>query len=474
MLNNTGLRIAKNTGALFIGRASVMLFSFVFFIFAARLLGVDGIGTYALALGYFELFLSMSATGMSILIIRELAKRPSWINIYLSSSGAIVTVLALMASLILVILVKLSNYAPDTRLSIYLVCLALLPASISLLLESTFVALEKAEYVTYGTVMENILRVGISLIVLFNGYGVPAFFAVLIFTRFCMLLFYFAFLSRQVSNLHLHFDWAFLKQLIHDWRVFALENWLSNLFIRLDIILLSFFHGEFVVGLYAVAQKILRLGIIASTSYTTAIFPYMSRLFEESRYAFRRLSEGSLKYMLALVLPGVVIISFLADRVILLLFGVEFAGSIPILRVLIWVLPLFFFNKFMSYVLFARGEQSKSLKVAAIRLTFYVAISLRFISEWGGIGAAWAFLMAMCVAFCLYFVFVSKGEGMMPTLQTFGRTGLAAISLFAILLVFKDVHLIPLLISAVIVYFLLLFILRVPSLSDFDIFRGQG
>ena len=472
MPRNAALRVAKNTVALVTGTASAMVFSFAFVLYAARFLGVDGFGKYALARGYFELFLSLSATALSIVLTREIAKRPSWASQYLSASVMLVTVLTLVASGILVILAHVFGYAPDTRAAIYLACLALLPATISRVFQAAFVAFEKAEYVTYGTMLESILRTGLGLIALFMGYRLQALFRVLIVARMCMLSFYLACISRQVSKPHWYFDWAFLKQLVRDWRVFALENWLSNLFGSLDVIALSLFHGELAVGLYAAAGKILGLGSVVATSYTTVIFPYISRLFEESRDTFQRVSERSLRYMLALVLPGIVTIAILADRIIVLLYTDEYADSIPILRVLIWVLLLRFFNPFLSHILFARGEQRKSLQVAAISLAFYMPICLWFTRRWGGIGTAWALLLSVCVAFCLYFVFALRGEGAMRTLLMFGRTALAAVSLGAFLMVLRDTSLIPLLVSAGVLYVLLLLILRVPSSSDLELLRG--
>ena len=71
-VNNT-LRVS-NMSALFIGRLFDMAISFAFVIYIARLLGVVGFGKYALAQRYFELFLSLSATGLGIYITREIAE----------------------------------------------------------------------------------------------------------------------------------------------------------------------------------------------------------------------------------------------------------------------------------------------------------------------------------------------------------------------------------------------------------------
>ena len=469
MQENAASRITKNTIALSVGRVCAMLFSFAFVVYAARFLGADGFGKYALAMSYFELVLSLSATGLSIIITREMAKTPSWVMRYLSASVVLVTILMAVTGGILVILSHVSGYAPDMRASLHLACVALPPATISLLLEAAFVAFQKAKYVTYGTVLENVLRTGLGLLALSRGYGLPALFLILIIARICMWCFYLYFLDRRVSKLQWCFDSVLFRQLIRDLKVFGLENWLSNLFLRLDVVILSFFCGEAMVGLYAAAHKTLRLGAVVAVSYASAVFPYMSRLFQESRDAFERLSEGSLKYMFALILPAVVTIAVLADRIVLLLYTDKYAGSIPILRVLAWVLVPAFLNPFMSHVLFARGEQERSLQVAAISLVCHLALSLWFVPRWGAIGAAWALLTATATASCFYLGFLLMRDGARRTLSVFARTALAAASFGALLLALRGVHLVPLLACAGALYVVVLLVLRVPLCSDLDL-----
>jgi O-antigen/teichoic acid export membrane protein len=472
MSQNAAFKVIKNIVALSTARASVILLSFVFVVYAARILGVSDFGKYALIRTYFDLFLDLCTTGLCIILIREIAKKPSLVSQYLNTSMLLVLILAVAASSILIILAQTFHYAPDTQAALYLVCVALLPATISAVLEAAFIAFEKAEYITYGAILENMLRTMLSLFVLFQGYGVLALFMILIATRLFMLMFYLVLLSRHITKLHWYFEWAFLKQLVHGWKIFALENWLSNIFWSLDVILLSFFFGERAVGLYAAANKLLSLGSAFATSYTSAIFPFMSRMFEESRKTFQRLSQGSLKYMLVLIFPSVLTIALLADPLISLLYPGEYANAIPILRVLIWVLLFRFLNPFLSHILFAQGEQRKSLQVVAISLAFYVAICLWFIPRWEAIGAAWAVLLAVTVAFCLYYNFVFRKEGEMNPLGTLGRPVLAILGTGMFVLIMWDSHLVLLLISALVLYVLLLIIFRVPSSTDIELFRG--
>lgn len=460
------MRVAKNTAALFLARASVLLFTFAFAIYAARLLGVERFGRYALVWGLFLLFLNLAASGLRDVTTREVAKQPAWAERYICSAIVLVFGITLVAVVVLVLIANIAPYAPETRVAIYLACLALIPATIGVVFEAGFVAFEKSESIMYATLLENALRIGLGFFALFMGYGVAALFVALIVSRTAMLVFYIDSFSRKVERLRWFFSWSFLRQLISEWRVFALENSLSSTFWGLDVVVLSFFGGEFAVGVYSAAYRVLSLGTAAAGSYTTAAFPHMSKLFESSKEAFHRTAENTLKYMLALILPGVIAIAIFADRVILLLYGNEYAASIPILRVLVWVLILRFLNPYLSYILFARGEQGKSLKVVAFGLAVYAIFSIWFTQRWGGIGTAWALLLAVCVAFCLYFAFAIGGEGLARMLRVFSRTALAAGSLGLILFVFREGSLIPLLVVAGALYLTLLIIFRVPTRNE--------
>lgn len=474
MPQSGALRVTKNTVALSIARVSVPLSSFLLVIYAARFLGVTDFGKYVLVRTYFDLFVGLCATGLVTIVTREIAKKPSLANRYLNASVMLVSVLTLAANGILITFVHIFDYAPETLSAARLAGLALLPSTISMVLEAVFVAFEKAEYVTFGAVLENTLRVAVSIFALYRGYGLLALFTILVATCTVKLWFYLVFLNRHISNLRWDFDWGFLKQLVRDWTVFAVESWLFNVFHRLDILLLSFFHGELAVGLYGAAGKVLNPVSVLAYSFTSAIFPYMSRLFEESRKTFRRITEDVLTYTLVVALLGAVVATIVADRLVLLVYTDIYSDSIPILRVLVWAMIPLSLNPVLSHALFARGKQRKSLQVAAISLAFYVAIALWLIPRWGAMGTAWAFLLAVSVACCMYIVFALRGQGGIHTLLIFGRTILAAAAVGVFLLVFRDIQLIVLLSSAMALYVLLLFAFRVPSPGNIKLVRNMA
>jgi O-antigen/teichoic acid export membrane protein len=469
--------VTKNTISLSAAQIASTLFTMAFTVYAARVLLVEGFGKYALVMSYFNLFLSLAGTGLAIMLTREIAKRVEWTSHYLSTAFVLVSVLVAGFAALSVLLGKLFHYAPDTETAMYLAVVALLPAGACDLLEAAFIGFEHAEYVTYGTILENVLRTTLSLIALFTGQGLLVLFLILILSRTAMITFYLLAMNRRVARVHWHFDGAFFIQLVRDWRVFAAENWLSTLFLSLGVVILSFFYSERAVGPYAAADRTVSpLGLFAG-SYTNAIFPYLSRSWGESPPHFYRVAQQSIKYMLVLVLPGAIFFGLFSDVIIRLLYTNAYAESVPILRVLIWVLVLRFTNPFLSFTLFASGRQTKSLTVAAITFGVYLAAALWMIPMWGAVGAAFSLLTGMLTAFCLYFYFVFGAERPRQVLSSLARIGLSAavIGLFGVALRSADLPL-PLLIGFTVVlalglYVLLLLALRVPSADDLEMLR---
>ena len=412
MMQSNALRITKNSLSLLFSNVITLAFSFGFFVYIARVLGTSGLGEYSIVRSYLDLFIGLSATAVGIVITREIAQKPDLANRYLSVSIVFVSLLSFIACFILIIIGWVSNYSVTTQISMTVACLALIPSSIAQVIQASFIGLEKAEYVSYMTVIENVMRIGLSLLVLYLGFGLVAVFIVFVIVRIGLLLLYYNFLRRLIDNLKWDFDNVSLKRFVMDWKVFAVENWLSNIQGNLDVILLSWFGDETAVGLYAAASKLMALGGTVILSITTAIYPYLSRLYKESKDAFQLFSETFIKYLLATVLPPAIIIAILANQIVILLYSTNFVGSVPILEILIGVMVIKYINLPLSYILFSRGDQKKSLQVAAISLPVYLIIGLWFAKHWSAIGVAIALLITTLVAFGLYFSFTFYKHGL--------------------------------------------------------------
>jgi O-antigen/teichoic acid export membrane protein len=353
-----------------------------------------------------------------------------------------------------------------------LVSFALVPAAFAALCEAVFVATGNARYVMVGSFCETLLYSSTGVLLLSLGRGGRSLFVALVATRSLLAMAYAVRLWRRFGTMPRPGSYAFTRRVCRDWRVFALENWLANLTANTGALVLSVFHGEAAVGLYAAASKITSFGSPLVASFTSAMFPYMSRLYGESSLAFRRLGEESVKHMLAVALPGIVIVAIFADQVIGALYGAAYVEAVPVLRVVIWVFIFNFLNPFVSHLLFARGEQATSLHVGAITTVASLVLSFLLVPVWGALGAAWALLGSTTLA-CVLFCASAFRPDPARVLVMFGKAGVAAASLAGFLALSRQAHPAALTIGALGVYCGVLFLLRVSSVREFGAFvRG--
>ena len=86
-------------------------------------------------------------------------------------------------------------------------------------------------------------------------YGGQSLFVALVATRGLLAALYLIQLWRRFGEAPRPGSYAFAKQLCRDWRTFAFENWLANLTASSATIVLSVFHHEAAVGVYAAASR---------------------------------------------------------------------------------------------------------------------------------------------------------------------------------------------------------------------------
>jgi O-antigen/teichoic acid export membrane protein len=431
------LRTGKNALMLFSGTALRMVATFVFIIYAANQLGVEGFGKYSIIVHFFELLVSLIASAAAILLTRDAAKWPSQHDSLFSSAVVLVGALALPATFVLIPLAQAFGYSQDTMWGLSIACVALLPASIAMLYEAIFVASERAVFVTAGVAIECLLRVTLSLWLLMLGYGILELSMVIVLSRVVLVVSYF-FMLRCVRPHRWKFSrqatWRFFKR----WRVFAAENWMATIYTSLDVIVLSGLAGETAVGLYSAAWRYVRLGAVAAKSFTTAVFPTLSRLYSQSRDGFSMVFRHTFRVMCLIALPVIAVVTVIPARVVDLIYTEEYVSAAPVLQVLIWMLLLEFLNPFLSHVLFSQGKQRFSMAVAAIGLVSNSLLMFLLVGRYGPVGTALACVLSGTIATVSYLYFASELKLLVSMLSEALRIFAAAASMGCLVYALAD------------------------------------
>jgi len=139
---------------------------------------------------------------------------------------------------------------------------------------------------------------------------------------------------------HLRQWWEHVKESIF----FSLSGSLQVLSTLLPLLFLNFFYSPYEVGIFSAAYRIVSMVCIMGTFLTMACYPVFSDLYFRDMPRFILLHRKLQLAMISAGLTAALAGYYLAPNIINSLFGVKYEGSIRILEVLIWFIPLEFFR----------------------------------------------------------------------------------------------------------------------------------
>jgi O-antigen/teichoic acid export membrane protein len=356
------LRIAKNSILPMATSLLMKLIDLAFALLSLRVLGPTGTGRYGWAITVWLLANTIADFGLGILVTREVSRERAQANRYLTNT-AILRFLLWAASLLPVaaltaLYLAFFDLTPDTAGALALLMIGMLPSSLAASLAFLFNAYEKFEYRIAVDFATRLLAVALGVVVLVAGFGYVGLATVSIVTNlFTLATFYYLvrtilFTPRWEPERGL-MRWMFLESY-----PLMLNNLLSSLFFRIDILILKPFKGDAVVGYYQTAYKFIDALNFIPSNFTLAIFPVLSRMAANAKDAMLRAYILSLRILLWIALPITVGTIFIARELIMIFGGDAYLPDSAIaLRVLIWFLPFSFINSVTHYVLIALGQQ---------------------------------------------------------------------------------------------------------------------
>jgi O-antigen/teichoic acid export membrane protein len=162
------------------------------------------------------------------------------------------------------------------------------------------------------------------------------------------------------------------------------------LYYRIDMVMLEWLAAPGELGRYAAAYRFLDAVIALAASLGGPLFPRLSSVAVSAPAEARRLLEAGWRPLLALGLPLTIGTLAIADDIVALLFGPEFAGAGRLLRLLmLGTLPLFWVNV-ASHALIAADRVWALVGVYALSVLVNVVGNAILVPRWGASGSALA------------------------------------------------------------------------------------
>jgi O-antigen/teichoic acid export membrane protein len=397
-----GPKMGRNVSILASAQLITWTMTLLWTLVVPRALGPSGLGTIMAAWSITGILGVVLGLGTRNYLVRESVVRPD------SAPGLIGTALILrivLSPLLIVAAVvygELVGWTGDAQTVLYLAAAATLFVQIAEPLQAGFQATERMEYLAYSDIISKSGQglVGIVIVLLgFGTVGVTACWAVMTGVVVVLDLYWLRGLVR--------IDWRTNVRRMTAVARASLPYWAFGLFFMLylwiDFVMLSLLTSDEVVGWYAVPTRLFQTLMFLPVAVATAWLPHFVRGFEESDEKLKDAARQPVELVLLLSLPIAALTAAAADPVINLLYGSEYANSVPVMAILGLCIPAMYMNIMLSQVLIAMNRQSTWTWVMAVTTVVNPLFNLALIPlaqhRWdnGAIGAAISLLLTEIV-----------------------------------------------------------------------------
>lgn len=400
-IRESGLK--GNAAAVVCARLLVPLLNIALVVLLARTQGAAALGAYTLIVTLYQLCENLKSYGLTTMLVRDVAQRPELATRYHAALvrigywGSIWTAVLLAA-----VMLKSSGVSLSIVISTLIMCAGLLPSAHVLANDALFLALNRAKLSLYIALLENTVRLAASLAVLwiFHG-GLAELAAIYAVTRLLAAVAG----GRTLRRLQLGpavQDPALRRKMLASALPFLSVFIAPIVLFRIDVVLLGLLAGDRATGVYSAALRLVTVALIVPDGVMTAVFPVLSRLAAQNDpLALRRMVEHVLRLSVA-GMTALAAIGYLASSLALhLLFGKNFAASIPVLQILIWMPVFFTSSRVLGDALVASGRQASVGRIVVAALCVSPFLYVPLIRAFGSSGAAYALLLSAVLLFAL-------------------------------------------------------------------------
>lgn len=390
-------------------KSGVIAFGLMKSIIIARWLGPDLNGTIAALTVYPTLFMTIGSLGVSQATTYYVGRGIFSID---EIKRALIHLCFFSSLLSVLICYFLIRYLGNADSSDFMVFLAVLPIPFSLFITyNSGIFLGKNEIAIYNRVnwlpSFVVLLMTVLLIVILKMKIEAALIAT--FAGPFFMAMFLLFRNDFIKFITFSFNWVIIKSLVSLGSVYAVALLIINLNYKIDIILLDKMSTSYELGIYSKGSQLME--------YLWEIPMLLSSIIFARSANAKSGREFSLKVAqllrLSILIIGIasLILFFVSDQIILILFGEEFAESSLVQKVLLPGVVLLTIFKVLNMDLAGKGKPWLSLKAMVPALFINLLLNLLLIPSYGSKGAALASSISYSVAAFLFIFIYSRACG---------------------------------------------------------------
>lgn len=461
----------KNIGFNMIADLSTKLVNSVLILLLSHYLGVEAMGSYSVAHTFFSFGLLFSYWGFGNLLTREVAKDRQSYSKFLSNFGVIRIVFGIISIVAINMISAQLDYTQQTHQAITILSFGILANTLINLINALFIAFEELKYLSIISFTVSILRLITSFLVLQFGGSVSTVMIFYTITEYASLLISAIFASHFLNTFHFEFNFKFsLDQIARAFPFF----WIAILVIldsRVEILIISLFFNETLVGYYTAMNTIIGGVSLFSEGLRNAVFPIFARYQIE---APERLGEMLLmlgKYILLITFPVTIIVFFLAEPIVFLLFDPGYGTTVSLLKIVIWSFIGYSLTVVAIRLLMVHNLEKKVVLSLFVSGTLTVVLNLLLAPQLGVSGIAIARLVTTYALLFLCLYFLDKQGYKMIDLSVLARIVAASAALFITVSFLQSANLYLSLLAGLVLFAGIIWLTRVIQPKDIKLWK---
>jgi len=404
---------------LFSGGIGASIFSAVEVIVLARFLGVEQFGLFSLVMAYVRMvngFVDLKISEASIKYVSEYRERgdTETANSFIKFFYIVDLLSGVIAFVACICLAKVANSlfikSEDAFQYVLILSFSLLISTVNQNSHAILQSFKRFRESAFLRVFHNVVRIALILAAFIAELGMEGFFAAYVaaaFINFVVLqVFVNKALVREKAGGWMSASLGRIRSKMRGALWFVMNTSVSGFAYlafstHLPVILLGYFSGAEASGLYKVAHSVTRIVEKISGPVYSVLYPAMVRLSSRGNYKeLRKMIIYSLKEMAKYLIPVCVAIFALADLIVNIAFGSEYAPASSAIRVLIIAFTAAVLVSWVQQALLAFGMSGLRTVLVMLAGICMLLAMLILVPRYSYMGAAYArFLPVFVIIF---------------------------------------------------------------------------
>jgi O-antigen/teichoic acid export membrane protein len=402
-------RYFANMSWMFVGQMFSLVVSFFIGAWIARYLGPENYGVLSYSIAFVGLFGFISSLGVDGILNRELVKTPEKRDELLGTTFRLKLIGGAIAFSLVIISVLIFKTESIVKILVAIFAFSFVLQSInvvSIYFNAEVKSKNNVRATIFATIITSILKISIIL----SGKGVIWLIIVFVLDSVWQgigLLKAYKSYGLKIGNWR--FDKVLAKEILKNSWPLMLAAASGLIFSKIDQIFVGQMLGNYKVGIYAAAVKLVEIWYFIPVLICTSLFPAIINAKKTNSDIYKKRLKNLYVLLIIISITISVFITIFSKPIIQILFGAGYLESISVLRIYIWSSVGLFLAIAVNQYLLSENLVKIIFWVNFLPMIFNIILNLIFIPIFGLVGASWVNLVS-CLMMPLFVLLIIPKE----------------------------------------------------------------